>query len=127
MVLITKEQKRIVYTYLLDEGVLVVKKDVHLDKHQHLGIPNLNVICIMKTLKSKKYVNELFCWNWWYWTVSNDGVKFLREALGAPDVVPSTFKRPAKKPGEEEEEYRGERRFRGRGDFQGTVFYLNNY
>ncbi len=26
MVLITKQQKRVVYTYLLDEGVLVAKK-----------------------------------------------------------------------------------------------------
>ena len=42
MVLVSKENKRKIYEYLLAEGVIVVKKDSYLPKHQHLqDVPNL--------------------------------------------------------------------------------------
>ena len=82
MVLITKKDKRAVLQYLLNEGVIVVKKDSHLAKHQYLEVPNLNVMLIMKSLKSKKYVEETFSWQWSYYVVTNEGVKYLRERLG---------------------------------------------
>jgi len=45
-------------------------------------VPNLNLICIMRSLTSKKFVTEAFCWNWYYFTVTKDGVKFLSQYLG---------------------------------------------
>ncbi len=83
MVLITKKDKRAVLQYLLNEGVIVVKKDCHLAEHQYLKeVPNLNVMLIMKSLRSKKYVEETFSWQWSYYVVTNEGVKYLRERLG---------------------------------------------
>ncbi len=42
MVLVSKENKRKIFEYLLAEGVLVVKKDSYLPKHQNLtDVPNL--------------------------------------------------------------------------------------
>ena len=41
MVLVSKENKRKIYEYLLKEGVIVVKKDTYLPKHQHIDVPNL--------------------------------------------------------------------------------------
>ena len=55
--------------------------------HQHVEVPNLNVMCIMKTLASKKFVTEVFCWNWHYYTVTKEGVKFLREFLGTSSTT----------------------------------------
>ena len=41
MVLVSKENKRKIYEYLLNEGVIVVKKDAYLPKHQHLTVQSL--------------------------------------------------------------------------------------
>jgi small subunit ribosomal protein S10e len=63
MVLVSKENKRKIYEYLLNEGVIVVKKDGYLPKHQHLkDVPNLQVMMIVKSLKSKGFVQDVFCW-----------------------------------------------------------------
>ena len=62
MVLVSKENKRKIYEYLLSEGVIVVKKDSYLPKHQQLTVPNLQVQMIVKSLKSKGFLQEVFCW-----------------------------------------------------------------
>ncbi len=94
MVLVSKEEKRAIYTYLLKEGTIVVKKDSYLPKHQQLDISNLKVQMIVKSLKSRGYVNDVFSWMWSYYTVTNAGVAFLVKELGVPsDVVPATYKK----------------------------------
>jgi small subunit ribosomal protein S10e len=63
MVLVSKENRKKIYEYLLAEGVIVVKKDSYLPKHQHLqDVPNLQVMMILKSLKSKGLVQDVFCW-----------------------------------------------------------------
>ena len=67
----------------------------------------------MKSLKSKKFVTEVFCWNWYYYTVTKEGVKFLSQYLGiwikfkflgvSENVLPKIFKRTEKKVEEEGE------------------------
>ena len=95
MVLVSKENKKKIYKYLLQEGVIVVKKDSYLPKHQHLqDIPNLHVMMIVKSLKSKGYLNDVFCWQWCYYYITNKGVAFLAKELSLPsDIVPATFKK----------------------------------
>lgn len=43
---------------------MVVKKDFYKPKHseEELPVPNLEVINLMKSLKSKKWVKETFNW-----------------------------------------------------------------
>merc|ERR1719266_1979527 len=43
--------------------------------------------------KSQGYLQDIFNWQWCYYTVTNKGVAFLVKALGAPDVVPATYKK----------------------------------
>eukprot|EP00347_Sterkiella_histriomuscorum_P016524 403352859 len=95
MVLVSKENKRKIYEYLLAEGVLVVKKDSYLPKHQNLqDVPNLQVMMVVKSLKSKGLVQDVFCWQWAYYTITNKGVQFLVKELSLPsDIVPATFKK----------------------------------
>mgnify|MGYP001807247487 CR=1 FL=1 len=83
MVLVSKENRKKIYEYLLAEGVIVVKKDSYLPKHQHLqDVPNLQVMMILKSLKSKGLVQDVFCWQWSYYTVTIKGVTFLTKELG---------------------------------------------
>ena len=94
MVIISKEEKRAVYTYILREGTIVVKKDSYLPKHQHLDVANVKVQMILKSLKSRGFVNDVFSWMWSYYTVTNAGVAFLVKELGfSSDVVPATYKK----------------------------------
>ena len=95
MVLILKEHKRAVYEYLIGEGVVVVKKDPYLPKHQHItSVPNLIVMMIVKSLKSRRYLNGIFNWQWNYYSLNDAGVKYICEYLGLPeDVVPATYKK----------------------------------
>ena len=95
MVLVSKAEKRAIYAYLLREGVIVVKKDNYLPAHQHIPeVPNLKVMMIVKSLKSQGFLQDVFNWQWSYYTVTNKGVNFLTKALGvSSDVVPSTYKK----------------------------------
>jgi small subunit ribosomal protein S10e len=90
-----------------------------MNKHEALDIPNIHCFLVMRSLLSRKYVTEIFTWQWHYYFLKNEGVKFLREYLGLPSsVIPNTHK-VEKVTKEEEEVAEGEegeeRRTRGRG------------
>ena len=83
MVLVSRAEKRAIFTYLLKEGVIVVRKDGYLPRHQDLtDVPNLKVMMIVKSLVSKGFLQGVFNWQWNYYTVTNKGVQFLVKALG---------------------------------------------
>ena len=91
-------------------------------KQEGLDIGNLECFLVMRSLKSRKFVTEVFSWQWHYYFLKNEGVKFLREYLGLPaDVIPNTHridkttKQEDEVEGEEAERGDGERRPRGRG------------
>ncbi|VVA92661.1 unnamed protein product [Arabis nemorensis] len=80
------------------EGVCYAKKDFNLAKHPLIeSVPNLQVIKLMQSFKSKEYVRETFAWMHYYWFLTNEGIEFLRTYLNLPsDVVPATLKKSAK-------------------------------
>lgn len=52
------------------EGVLFAEKDFNLAEHPEIpGIPNLQVIKLMQSFKSKELVTERFAWRHYYWWV----------------------------------------------------------
>ena len=63
----------------LSEGVLVAKKDFNASKHEELDVPNLEVIKAMQSLTSKNLVKTQFSWQWYYYTLTTEGVEYLRE------------------------------------------------
>ncbi|KAF3337683.1 hypothetical protein FCM35_KLT18270 [Carex littledalei] len=82
------------------EGVLYAKKDYNLAKHPQVDVPNLEVIKLMQSFKSKEYVRETFAWQYYYWYLTNEGIEFLRTYLNLPsEIVPATLKKSAKPPG----------------------------
>jgi len=63
-------------------------------KHQFLEMPNLQVCKAMVSLRSRGFVKELFSWQWYYYTLTNEGIEYLRTYLHlSADTVPSTMKR----------------------------------
>ena len=94
MVLVSREDRRKIFEYLLREGVTVVKKDAYLPRHQQISdVSNLHVQMVVKSLKSRKYLNEVFNWGWSYYFLTNAGVHYLIQELGLPadsKIVPAT-------------------------------------
>ena len=121
MVLVPLKDKVKIYTYFLQEGVFACKKD-NTSKNETLDIPNLHCFLVMRSLISRKFATELFKWQWHYYFLTPEGIKYLREYLGLPaTVIPNTYKvstenneEEQKEEGEEGERRGGERR-RGRG------------
>ena len=93
MVLVTRENRRALFTYLLREGVIVVKKDAYLPKHQQVDVPNLHAMMVVKSLKSRGCLQEVYNWGWAYYFLTNQGIEYLIKELGLPadsKIVPAT-------------------------------------
>ncbi|CAE8601003.1 unnamed protein product [Polarella glacialis] len=117
MVLIPKKERRAVLEHLFKEGVMVVKKDYQACKHIEMeDVPNLHVMMILRSLASRNYLSEIYSWQWHYYTLTNEGIEYLREVLHLPaQVFPSTLTkqrptRPALSAGES-----GEGKGKGKG------------
>jgi len=92
-----KENIKAVYRYLLNEGVIVIKKEEQAPKHLELPIPNIQVINVLKSLKSRGCVTEQFSWSHFYYCLTDDGIIYLRKYLHLPDnVVPATVAKSAR-------------------------------
>ncbi|XP_018904854.1 small ribosomal subunit protein eS10 [Bemisia tabaci] len=101
--LMSKNNRNLIYETLFTEGVMVARKDFHpkkdpiLQEQSKKSVPNLELIKAMQSLKSKGYVNERFAWRHYYWYLNNNGIAYLREVLHLPpEIVPSTLKKPQK-------------------------------
>lgn len=100
--LMPKENRKAIYEYLLEKGVIVAKKDFTC-KHPHVKeIPNLHVIKALQSMKSRGYVKEQFAWRHYYWYLTNDGIQYLRDYLHLPSqTLPETLRKvdPGKRAG----------------------------
>ncbi|THH12673.1 hypothetical protein EW146_g7478 [Bondarzewia mesenterica] len=77
--IISKQNRRVIYENLFKEGVMVAKKDFNAPKHEELDVPNLEVIKALQSLTSKGYVKTQFSWQWYYYVLTAEGVEYLRE------------------------------------------------
>jgi small subunit ribosomal protein S10e len=96
--LISKENRRAIYESLFKEGVMVAEKDFNAPSHPDLPqVRNLEVIKAMQSLTSKGYVKTQFSWQWYYYTLTPEGLDYLREFLHLPsEIVPQTHKKPVR-------------------------------
>ncbi len=78
---------------------MTAKKDLNAPKHSDVDVPNLHVIKLLQSLKSKGFVKEDFNWGHFYWFLTNEGIEYLRVSLHLPeDIVPATLKKPKTAP-----------------------------
>ncbi|KAI9345716.1 Plectin/S10 domain-containing protein [Pilaira anomala] len=95
--LVSKQNRKAIYEALFKDGALVAPKDYNLPKHADIDVPNLEVIKIMQSLTSKGFVKTQFSWQWYYYTLTDEGIDYLREFLHLPtEIVPATLKKSAR-------------------------------
>ncbi|KAK3698209.1 hypothetical protein LTR37_017034 [Vermiconidia calcicola] len=89
--LIPKADRKLIHEYLFREGVLVAKKDFNQPKHGEIDTKNLYVIKACQSLTSRGYLKTQFSWQWYYYTLTPEGLDYLREWLHLPaEIVPQT-------------------------------------
>ena len=113
--LMPKKNRVAIYEHLFKEGCITAEKDFNAPKHPELEtVPNLQVrrqilslfyigsnkltifqvIKALTSLKSRGYVKEQFAWRHYYWSLTNEGIQYLRDFLHfPPEIVPATLKR----------------------------------
>ncbi|CAN3373122.1 hypothetical protein DIURU_005256 [Diutina rugosa] len=99
--LIPKDDRKKIHQYLFQEGVVVAKKDFNQPKHDEIDTRNLYVIKALQSLTSKGYVKTQFSWQYYYYTLTDEGVDFLRQELNIPEgILPLTRLKtaPAERP-----------------------------
>ncbi|KAI0244518.1 hypothetical protein L0F63_000499, partial [Massospora cicadina] len=92
--LIPQKNRKLIYENLFKEGVLVAAKDFIAPKHQDIPVPNLQVIKALQSLDSRGYVKTRFSWQYYYYSLTDEGIHYLREYLHLPEsIVPATHKK----------------------------------
>lgn len=118
--IIPKDNRKKIYQYLFQEGVLVAKKDYNAAKHQDIDVPNLQVIKALQSMTSKSLVTTKFSWQYYYYYLTNEGIEYLRAYLALPaEIVPRTFIKTQKtglRPGAREDRPPRAPRAEGGGD-----------
>ncbi|ABW98078.1 rps10b (nucleomorph) [Hemiselmis andersenii] len=90
--IIKKKDKKLIYTQLFKDGLLVVKKEKKFFLEKEKQIESIIVIKLLKSLVSKGFVKESFCWKYYYFILNDRGIEFLRNYLQIPsDVIPLTL------------------------------------
>lgn len=57
----------------------------------------LSVVKAMQSLTSKGMVKTQFSWQYYYYSLTDEGISYLREYLALPEeIVPATLRRPAR-------------------------------
>ncbi|ODV59389.1 40S ribosomal protein eS10 [Ascoidea rubescens DSM 1968] len=114
--LIPKEDRKKIHSYLFQEGVVVAKKDFNQPKHEEIDTKNLYVIKALQSLTSKGYVKTQFSWQYYYYTLTDEGVEYLREWLQLPEgILPLTHIKQAVPERPNQRRRGAPRRFEGRG------------
>jgi small subunit ribosomal protein S10e len=90
-----------IYEALFKDGVLVAPKDFNRPTHPDITtVRNLEVIKAMQSLTSKGFVKTQFSWQYYYYTLTDEGLAYLREFLHLPsEIVPQTHMKPARPAG----------------------------
>ncbi|KAI9022606.1 Plectin/S10 domain-containing protein [Hyaloraphidium curvatum] len=89
--LIPTKNRKAIYGYLFQEGVVVAQKNFNAPKHQDIDVPNLQVIKALQSMRSRGYVREQFSWQYYYYFLTDSGIEYLREYLHLPvEIVPKT-------------------------------------
>merc|ERR1712193_241543 len=88
---VKKNERQVLYAYLLNEGVCTCKKE-NVGKHEATKLDNLKVFMVLRSMESRGYLQNVFSWQHNYFTLTSEGIEFLRQQLGIANekVQPKT-------------------------------------
>ena len=72
MVQVQKAEKKAVYRYLLQEGVIVIHKDFTTQQHKGTNVPNIHARLLLRSLKDRGLVELVFSWQYFYYFIIED-------------------------------------------------------
>ena len=73
---------------------MVCKNDPTTNHDLVEGVPNLQVMQLMRSFESKRYIRRRYAWRHHYYYLTNEGIEFLREYLHLPsEIVPATLRK----------------------------------
>ncbi|KAA6386688.1 MAG: putative 40S ribosomal protein S10b [Streblomastix strix] len=122
--LIPTPDRLAILRYFFQEGVILAEKEFFKPKNIVLPkIQNIYVIKLMQSLVTRKYAKETFNWQVYYWTLTNEGIVYLREYLHLGDnVVPATQKATKPVQAFPDDQRRDRRDYRQRDDYRRTDY-----
>lgn len=89
--IIPTQEIRAVREFLFKHGCIVVEDNKTLENHKHVGVSNLKVMKILRSMLSKELVDKVFVWRHAYYTLTDEGISWLRNKLYlGEDVYPLT-------------------------------------
>ena len=74
---IRKENRKVICEALFTNGVMWAKKNLFLPRHPEIGVPNIQVIKLMRSFVSKEYVEVNFNWQTYYWRLTKEVCNIL--------------------------------------------------
>merc|ERR1711939_770708 len=77
-------RSKAIHEYIFREGVMVCEKNYELPKHPDVDVKNLYVIKACQSLTSRGYLKTQFAWQYYYYTLTPEGLDYLREWLHLP-------------------------------------------
>ncbi len=70
----------------------MAKKDFNAPKHDELDVPNLQVIKACQSLTSREFVKTQFSWQYYYYTLTDAGIEYVREWYAWSRFCTNTFR-----------------------------------
>lgn len=80
MIIPTKEIKQ-VNEYIFHYGCIVVEDKNTAETHPHISVANYKVMKIVRSLCSKGFLDREFVWRHAYYTITPEGIEWLRKKL----------------------------------------------
>merc|ERR1711879_945689 len=118
---VKKNERQVLYAYLLNEGVATCKKQ-NTGKHDATKLDNLKVFMLLRSMESRGFATCTFSWQHNYFSVTSEGIEFLRQQLGIANekVYPKTHQPKRQAEVQQVSRAEGDRRGgMGRGGFRG--------
>ena len=78
---------------------MVAKKDFNLPKHPDVDTKNLFVVKACQSLNSRGYVKTQFSWQYYYYTLTNEGLEYLRNWCVMQSVLRNAVNLKLRTPG----------------------------
>ncbi len=84
MVIVKRDERNKVLYEILRVGVICLKKEFE-GVHGDTKVDNLKVWMVTRSLHSKGFLNLTYSWRHYYYSLTQEGVTYIKKVLGITD------------------------------------------